>query len=396
MSTKKIQKSIAGMSFVIAGFSVPQAVIAADSLTEAFSEGKASLNMRYRYESVDDGNSATDDASAHTLRSRLGFTTGAYKDVKAHIDFEVINTAGDFNSATNGSTSFAKVVDPKDEELNQAFLTYSGISGTEVKVGRQRIILDNARFVGNVGWRQNEQTFDAIKLTNKSIEDVEITLAQISQINTITGSDIDSSHTLFNVGVDKTPVGKVSAYAYLLDYDATTADINTMGARMKGGAGPLLYTVEYAQQSDAGDNPANISASYMFAEGGYKLDKTKVFLGYESLGSDDGTYGFQTPLATKHAFNGWADKFLATPANGLNDTYVKVVSKIAGMKVVGTYHDYSSDEGSIDYGTELNIVLIKPINKTFKGLVKYADYSADAYSTDTQKVWLSLQANFNQ
>jgi len=396
MSTKKLQKSIAGISFAVAGFSAPQLANAAESLAEAFSEGKASLNMRYRYEAVDDGNTVTDDASAQTLRSRLGFTTGAYNDFKAHVDFEVINTGGDFNSGSNGATGFAKVVDPKSEELNQAFLSYTGFSDTDLAAGRQRIIFDNARFVGNVGWRQNEQTFDGFKLTNKSFTDVTITLAQISQVNTITGGAVDTLHTLLNVGFDKTSVGKVTAYAYLLDNDASTADTDTLGVRVKGSAGSMLYTAEFAQQTDGGDNPADISATYLFAEGGYKLHNTKLFFGYESLGSDDGIYGFQTPLATKHAFNGWADKFLATPATGLNDMYVKAVSKVAGMKLIGVYHDFSSDEGSVEYGTELDIVLVKPINKTFKGILKYADYSADKFSTDTQKIWLSLEANFKQ
>jgi len=396
MSTKKIQQSIAGISLVIAGFSVPQAVYAAESLVEAFSEGKASLNMRYRYEGVDDGNTATDDASAQTLRSRLGFTTGSYKDFKAHVDFEVINTSGNFNSGSNGATAYATVVDPKGEELNQAFISYTGFSGTDLKVGRQRIILDNARFVGNVGWRQNEQTFDAFQLTNKSFEDVTITLAQISQINTITGGETDTSHTLLNVSFDKNPVGKVSAYAYLLDNDASTADTDTLGVRVKGSAGSLLYTAEFAQQSDGGDNPADIGATYLFAEGGDKLDETKLFFGNENLGSDDGADGLQTPLATKHAFNGWADKFRATPAAGLNDVDVKAVTKVAGMKLVGVYHDFSSDEGSVDYGTELDVVLVKPINKTFKGILKFADYSADTFATDTQKIWIALEANFKQ
>lgn len=396
MSTKKLQKSIAGISFVVAGFSAPQIANAAESLAEAFSEGKASLNMRYRYEAVNDGNAVTDDASAQTLRSRLGFTTGVYKDFKAHADFEVINTGGDFNSGSNGATGFAKVVDPKGEELNQVFLSYAGFSDTDLAAGRQRIIFDNARFVGNVGWRQNEQTFDGFKLTNKSFENVTITLAQISQVNTITAGAVDTSHTLLNVGFDKTSVGKVTAYAYLLDNDASTVDTDTLGVRVKGSAGSMLYTAEFAQQSDGGDNPGDISATYLFVEGGYKLDDTKLFFGYESLGSDDGIYGFQTPLATKHAFNGWADKFLSTPAGGLNDAYVKAVTKLAGMKLLGIYHDFSSDEGSVDYGTELDIVLVKPINKTFKGILKYADYSADAFSTDTQKIWLSLEANFKQ
>jgi len=396
MSTKNLQQSIASLSLIVAGCTAPQAILAAESLAEAFSEGKASLNMRYRYEAVDDGKVTTDDATAHTLRTRLGFTTGSYKDFTAHADFEVINTGGDFDSGSNGAAGYAKVVDPKGEELNQLFLSYAGFSDTDLKIGRQRIILDNARFVGNVGWRQNEQTFDGLKITNTSFEDVTVTLAQISQINTITGGEVDTSHTILNVGIDKTPLGKVSAYAYLLDNDDSTADTNTVGVRVKGSSDSLLYTAEFAQQSDAGDNTADISATYLFAEGGYKLDSTKVFFGYESLGSDDGAYGFQTPLATKHAFNGWADKFLATPAGGLNDLYIKAVTKVAGMKLVGIYHDFSSDEGSVDYGTELDIVLVKPINKNFKGILKFADYSADEYSKDTQKIWLALEANFKQ
>lgn len=397
MPKKLITKSIAAATFLAAGFSAPQ-VYSAETIEEAFSAGKASLNMRARYEGVDDGKLATKDAEAYTLRSRLGFTTGSYKDFKAHADFEVVNTAGDFDSGSNDHTDYAKVVDPKGEELNQAWLSYEGLSDTEFKLGRQRVILDNARFVGNVGWRQNEQTFDAFKITNKSITDSVISYTHISQINTITGGDVDTAHNLLNLSFDKTPVGEVTAYAYLLDVDdiAGNNDTDTLGVRMKGAADSLLYTLEYAQQSDGSDNTADISAAYLFAEAGYKIDKTKVFVGYESLGSDSGTYGFQTPLATKHAFNGWADKFLGTPATGLNDTYVKVVSKFAGMKFVGMYHDFSSDESSIDYGTELDLLLVKPFNKTFKGLIKYSDYSADAFSTDTQKIWLALEANFKQ
>ena len=396
MPVKLLNKSLASMSLVVAGLSAPQITLA-ESIAEAFSAGSASLNMRYRYETVDDGNPATKDADAHTLRSRLGFTTGSFYDLKAHADFEVVNTGGDFNSGSNGAAGFSKVVDPKGEELNQAWLSYSGIEGSDLKLGRQRIILDNARFVGNVGWRQNEQTFDAVMFSNKSFEDVDISLTHIAQVNTITGGEVDTAHNLLNVGFSKTPVGKVSGYIYSLDEDANTNDTSTIGIRMKGAADSFLYTLELAEQSDTGDNTTDLGASYLFGEAGYKIDKTKVFLGYESLGSDKGVAAFQTPLATKHAFNGWADKFLATPAAGLNDAYFKVVSKVAGMKLVGVYHDFSSDEGSTDYGTELDLLLVKPFNKTFKGLIKYSDFSSDSAAyTDTQKIWFALEANFKQ
>lgn len=116
----------------------------------------------------------------------------------------------------------------------------------------------------------------------------------------------------------------------------------------------------------------------------------------ETLDSDGGAYGFQTPLATKHAFNGWADKFLATPTGGLTDTYLKVVSKLGGVKVVAMYHDFSSDFGSTDYGTELDLVVVKKIDKHFKVLAKYASYSADNFSADTDKLWLQLEMKLKQ
>ncbi|MGB1092569.1 MAG: hypothetical protein ACPGYX_10615, partial [Oceanobacter sp.] len=117
----------------------------------------------------------------------------------------------------------------------------------------------------------------------------------------------------------------------------------------------------------------------------------------ETLGSDDGAYSFQTPLATKHAFNGWADMFLATPASGLQDTYVKAVTKVAGVKLLGMYHDYSSDEGGIDFGSEINLLAAYKIDKNFTVGAKMAKYSAgddDSGKVDTDKLWVWASAKF--
>lgn len=394
MSKKVLYHSIATASIMVSALSMSQYALA-DSISNAFNSGKVDLSIRARYETVDDGVNKNADAS--TLRTRLGFTSGHYKDFKTHIDFEVINIGGDFNSSTNGKADYAKVVDPKGEELNQVWLSYAGFDGTDLKIGRQRLILDNARFVGNVGWRQNEQTFDAYKIVNKDFDDIELTLAHISQVNTINSGDVSSSHNIMNAAFDKTALGKITAYGYLLDNDNSTADSNTFGVRLKGSTDSLLYTTEFAKQTDGADSTTNFSTTYLFAEVGYKLDDTKLFLGYESLGSDSGVAAFQTPLATKHAFNGWADKFLGgTPDNGLNNAYITVVSKLAGLKIVGTYHDFKADKGSDSYGSEIDLLLVKPFSKSVKGIVKYANYKADTLSSDTQKIWLSLEGNFKQ
>ena len=383
---------------IITAISLP-ATANADSLQQAFSAGKADVNIRMRYESVDDGDAATKNADAATMRTRLGFTTGKYHDLNVHVDFEVIRAGGDYNSGENGNTAYAVVADPEVEQLNQSWIAYTGIENNTFKYGRQRVILDNARFVGNVGWRQNEQTFDALAYINSSFENVSILLANVTQVNPIVGSAIDTNTNIFHLGVDKTPLGQVSAYVYSIDLDNSSAnDTLTMGARLKGSADDFLYTVEYAQQSDTADNPNDLSAAYTFLEAGYKFSAGKVFIADEILGSDNGNAGFQTLLATKHAFNGWADKFLSTPADGLNDLYIKGVTKAAGLKLVGVFHKFSADNGSADYGTELDLLAVKPINKNLKALMKYANYSADASSatTDTQKLWLSLEAKFSQ
>jgi len=364
----------------------------ADVIEEALTEGKPTINVRYRFEGVDD--SINKDAKASTLRTRLGYTTSDKFDLSAHMDFEHVTRAGppDYNSTQNGQTDFAKVVDPDVAELNQAYLRYTGLQGSDFKLGRQRIILDNARFVGNVGWRQNEQTFDALRYDGKFSNDLFFTYSNVQKVLTITGDGIDSNHNLVNFGIDKIAGGKLIAYGYLLDYDDIgIADSETYGVRYKGTANNFIYTLEYAQQSDYADNKASFSTQYVFGELGYKFDKNfRVAISYESLGSDDGTTAFQTPLATKHAFNGWADKFLATPATGLNDTYIKAVGKVAGVKLIGVYHDFSADEGSADYGTELDLLVAKKFNKTFSGLIKYSDYSADTFSNDTSKIWVQL------
>jgi hypothetical protein len=61
------------------------------------------------------------------------------------------------------------VADPEGTEVNQVWVGYEKYD-TNVKFGRQTFTLDNHRFIGNVIWRQNEQTYDAVSLVNNSIE----------------------------------------------------------------------------------------------------------------------------------------------------------------------------------------------------------------------------------
>ncbi len=138
------------------------AVHAENAVTKALAEGTGSASLRYRYEVVDQQNIA-EDAEASTVRTRVGYKTGEVAGLTGYVEFEDVRVVGTerYNSTMNGLGIYPVVVDVESTELNQGFLSYNAGAETTVKAGRQRIILDNARFVGNVGWRQNEQTFDA-------------------------------------------------------------------------------------------------------------------------------------------------------------------------------------------------------------------------------------------
>lgn len=381
---------------------LPQAGHAAATVGESLTGGKVSLDVRYRYEHVAQDN-ALEDANASTVRSRLGYATDPYRGVGAFLEFENVSLVGDenYNSSVNGKTQYATVVDPKGSEVNQAYLAYDGLPATVLKYGRQRLLLDNHRFVGNVGWRQNEQTFDAFSVVNKSLPKTAITYAHLANVNRITGTDVDMSSDLLNVNYSGFAAGTLAAYAYLLDYTTAVAQsTQTYGLRFSGASklsdeAKLLYTAEYAQQSDYGDTSVRFDLNYLFAELGGSLRGVSAKLGYEVL-EGDGSNAVQTPLATLHAFNGWADQFLVTPAAGLEDVYLSVGGTAMGIDLLGVYHDYSANQGSGDYGTEWNFQAMKKINKIYTVGAKYAGYRAGdlAGKVDTDKFWLLAQAAF--
>ncbi len=388
------------LSLAVAGASIAlPAAVSADTFRQAITEGKASADLRYRYEYVDqDG--LTQQAGASTLRTALGYATKPWYDAGAFIEFEDISVVGTerYNSSVNGKTGYPVVSDPAGTEVNQAFLEYAGVAATKIRLGRQRIIYDNARFIGNVGWRQNEQTFDGFSIVNKSLADTTLNYAYLTNVNTITGANLESDALhLINVSYGGLKAGTLTAYAYLFDFETAT-DTQTLGARFNGSTAvsegvKTVYAVEYASQSDYADAPSTVDADYLLVEAGAGIGASTIKVGYEVL-SGDGVYAFQTPLATKHAFNGWADKFLTTPVNGLEDLYFSVESTLSGVKVAAVYHDFTADQGGADYGSEIDLLAATKLAKDYSVGVKYAGYSTDGFSVDTDKIWLWTGTSF--
>ncbi len=375
----------------------------ADDFVQSITSGKAYADINSRYEYVDEDNTKK-NANAGTIRTRLGYDTGVFNGFSGKAEFSY-NTdvfgLDEFNSKQNGKTQYSVVADPTQTEVNQAYIDFTGLDKTRFRYGRQRIKLDQDRFVGNVGWRQNEQTYDALTVTNQSLDDLKITYGYIDKVQTFLDTRIDHNTHLFNVNYSGfKPVSVVGYYYGLENEDNQNQSSNTYGIQFKGKIAfndsmSVMYLGEYANQKDAKDNSHDFNLDYYHVNAGMNISGFVAKAGYELL-EGDGNDAFQTPLATKHAWNGWADKFLAVPVDGLEDFYLVAATKLMGVKVKAIYHNFESDKGNQNYGDELDVVLAKKLNKNYSLLLKYAIYDADEYSVDTEKLWLAFNAKFSQ
>ena len=388
------------------------------------------IDARIRWESVDQ---PTTDADAVTMRLRSGAELKHASGLSLLVEGEATLALGTrYNAFPYPIASdqrrprFSTVADPETIEINRLQLQYKGKAAT-LTVGRQRINLDDQRWVGSVLWRQNEQTFDALRGEAK-LGPVSLDGTYARSQRTIYGSDagyvrdfapgagqrqhLDGDFVFLGAAAKLGP-GSLKAFAYLLDYDPTFFLANssqTYGARWTGAvplsrAVKLNLTASYARQSDYGRNPVSYAADYIAAEGGASFKAFTVLAGYEELGTDsEAGRAVQTPLATLHKFNGWADVFLTTPSKGLRDTYLGAVWKpqaikvLPGLNAAVTWHTFDSDAGHLDYGDEWDASVGFKLGAVGL-LAKYANYRRQgaanfATDVDTEKFWLQAEVSF--
>lgn len=367
------------------------------------------FDARLRYETVEQDN-AVQDGNAVTLRVRTGIELG-YEGFSILAESESnLAIVEDFNSTVNGNGGFGVIADPQTIELNRLQVQYANKDFGKVTLGRQRINLDDQRFVGAVAWRQNEQTFDAVRATVTALGPITFDGTYSTSQRTIFGADagvreaFDGNFVFLDAGAKIGPVN-IKAFSYSLDYNANEPLVGlstqTFGALASAQFDltervSLAVRGRFATQRDFKSNPNDFSVEYIDAWAALNVSGITLAAGYEKLGADGNGNSFSTPLATLHQFNGFADLFLATPGNGLEDKYVTVKGKIpilGGVTAVATYHKFDSDVGGVSFGDEFDAVLSVDV-KPFKLLFKYADYHADEFDVDTRRVWFQIDYVF--
>jgi hypothetical protein len=373
---------------------------------------KPLIDARLRYETVDQAG-LPKDAEATTIRVRSGVQASS-GPLSAIVQMQgTLALTGDYYDGLHGAATRPLIADPQNIALYRAQLQYRTKS-VALTVGRQSIALDDERFVGAVPFRQNAQTFDAARFEWTGVKGLKADLTYAWRVNTVWGIDgvgarprsIGGDNVLGNLSY-ASPIGTVTGFAYLVDQDETAVQgfrlsSQTYGARLAGarplGKGiKLSYQLSYATQSDYRRNPNRYRADYYLVDAGLDLHALKFGGGYEVLGADKGVAlaAFETPIATGFKFQGWADKFLTTPPDGVRDLYGNVgygwkqAGPFKALTLQAVYHRFASDRNTRLYGDEIDLLASAKLGKTSLS-ARYADYQADGFATDTRKFWLQL------
>ncbi len=430
---RKLILSLAAAPLILGSMAV--SAQAADDGFNVFSDVKFSAELRPRYEYTDHATSTLDAGQTLTNRTNLNLT-GTLLEVDGLVGTVEVNSVNDFNTLDQANHQRAAEADVA--KMTQANISYTAAGVTGI-VGRKTLNLDNQRFIGSVGWKQNFQTLDLAAVAY-GMGDFNIIAAYVYGVNAIgddgygtrgaiyTGGTTSGSTTSAAVNASykiADPI-KLTGYAYLLGSYSDTYGLAATGNMEIGDSTKLNYRAEFAMQTGStleevdgvsGDTSIQGDALYYNIDVGANISGFLVGVNYEVLGgadvNDAKSSAFQTPLATKHKFNGWADQFLGTPSTGLQDLNVRGGYKFATAgKIIGIYHMFSAAADSATastggvaagdaYGSEFDIAYstkLPGVNNVGL-LVKAAMYMDDSGNAvtadDTTLAWVQLDYKFS-
>lgn len=421
------------LSWLVLTLSVVSSAVSADitkdieDTLKIGKDGAVKIDMRYRFENVNQDDvvntttglplpkaSQPRTANANTIRTRFGILTPTFYGIQGYVEYAGTHVLqSDYNNGKGNKPWFSVIPDPDVNRLNQLWLSYSDIPDTVIKGGRQRINFDDQRFIGSVAWRQQENMYDSVLITNKSVKNLAINAGYIGNIANILGTTDKINAPILNINYAIPDYGNLIGYAYWLGYtEAHNANKSsqTYGIRFINPEKPkkffdnysLLYTAEWAIQKDYTNSPVKYETNRFNLMGGFTAYNFSFQGAMEQLNGHGVNQTFTTPLGTNHAFQGWADLFLTTPKDGIRDVFGTVTGKFLendSLEMTGAYHAFSDDTGKINYGKEWNFQALQKFGKHYSVLAKYAYFDGSGYAfspnaTDTQRVWVQGNISF--
>jgi len=374
---------------------------------------RLSGDLRLRYENLN-RDDFEQDANALTLRFLGVFEADIFDKTSFLAEIEAVTAPiNDYNDGTANRPLFPVIPDPAGVELNRLQIISEALPKTRLTLGRQRLALDDWRFIGAFPFRQNSQTIEAVRVETTALGPGILDVGYFNKVRRPLGGDNiasvfegDSFYANYNVA---TPIGRVTAFHYATELEVGSigpqGQLNssqTTGARVLGRKDwddfGIVWEGSYAKQRDYAGNPNDFSADYGLAELTLRPANWAFKFRAEILGSDNGQ-GLQTPLASLHRFQGFADQFLRTPDDGVRDYSVSVQYNFGSMgpfSDISTFarqHWFEADTGGRNYGRELDLSLRAKVSKTGFAL-EYADYKSQGFSVDTKALFLTTEISF--
>ena len=368
-----------------------------DAWVGPLAEGGVKLNFRARYSNADFA--GLKRSNAGTIRTRVGYGSKPIFGLSGFVEMEnivAVDRDAYFDAIAPNERGRSVIADVEDTEVNQVYGKFQKKEwlGLTAIVGRQRIKLDDDRWIGNVGWRQNEQTFDAGRIqTTLGLDGLLLEYIYLDDVRRLFGDeglpgagtrDFESNSHLARAEYTVAPWLKIVGFTYILDIrTAPIFSTNTFGGRITGNIPinedwSVAYQGSYAFQTDGGTsggtNALNFGAHYVYGEIAPRFGPLgAIGIGYELLGSDNGTARVTTPLSTAHKFNGFADVFLNNGGpNGLQDVYAFIAPNLPfGFKGKVIFHQFYSHHRTRDLGHEVNAVVTRKLGKYITLLGKY-------------------------
>jgi len=373
------------------------------------SDVRAFGDVRLRYENFD-ASGVFNQAQALTARVRSGAEVNLSGSLSVLGEIEGVLVLDRSGPRADEPGPF--VPDRDNLEFNRLQVSYNWGEGS-VTGGRQAFAIGDGRLFASPAFRQNQQTYDAMKLGVSPSDTFLIELGYVWQVNRSVSSrfetEIFKGNTLLASASADTPIGLIRLFHMAMDLDDGKGLSNsqlrsnvTSGFEIDGrhslGQATVSWRGSFAHQENYAGSPITYTAEAYRLKVGVETDVLSVLAGHESLG-DGGALAFQAPLGANHAFLGDADIFLSTPQGGLRETHVSVnrrlgdLGALRNVRVSLRRHWFESDRESVSLGKEWDAGLQTKISG-INIAVEVADYQANTFASDTQKVWVTLSRDF--
>ncbi len=386
------------------------------NIADAIAQGTPIVELRPRYEQVEQAG-RPNDGEAATLRTRLGWQTAKWNGMQALVEIEDVRNLGPetYDTNLNRKTTYGQVFDPETTELNRLQLAWSPDPAFTATLGRQRINLEDQRFIGGSAWRQDEQTFDAARFDTRHGQ-FDATYIYIAHVNRVFAEkqDWDSDSHVLAAGYSFAEPLRLSGFAYALDLNSSATPIVrnqsslTLGAKVSGKAQAGEFRFDYAatvaRQTDYGSSLLNYQLGFASAQAAITNGPLSARFAYDQL-EGNGARGFSTPLGSLHAFNGWSDAFIAngakTTVDGLRDANATLTwntgikwDYVSNMVLTARLHDFEAERTGADLGSELDLMVTGNVTPQLSWLIKFADYDGSDIApapADRTNVWFGFE-----